>query len=467
METFDIVIIGSGPAGYIAAIEAAQRGNSVAVIEKDRPGGVCLNVGCIPSKAILKAAEFYMECKHADSYGISLDGFSCDYAKVIERSRKAADKLSRGIEYLFRKNKITLIRGVGTILTPSIVGIHMHDTNQDREMKTKHIILASGTTPVRPNDIPIDGTYIMTSDEAILATELPESITIIGGGAIGDEFAYIYNSFGSKVTLIEMTSQLLPGSDHEIAIEFEKQFVKQGITVLTHTKLKSISRINNTVETIIEDTISHKETKITSTHALIAVGRRALTEHTGIKEMHIDTDERGFVKIDESYMTTKNKIYGIGDVIGPPLLAHKGSAEGIIAIDRIHGGRNLNLKRDNIPSCIYAQPEIAWIGITEDEARKQGYTISIGKFPFLACGKAVAIDHPEGFVKIISDSKTHEILGGHIIGHNATELIAEICLAKSAEITPAEIALTVHAHPTLSESVMGAAMETIGKAHNI
>jgi dihydrolipoamide dehydrogenase len=465
MEKFNLAIIGSGPGGYIAAIRAAQFGMKVAVVEGDKPGGVCLNWGCIPSKAILKCAELYETLKESEKYGIKCGELSYDYSKVIEKSRKAASTLSKGVEFLFKKNNITLFSGMGKLISQN--KIRVKGIKSEAEIEAERILLATGSKP-KNLGIEIDGKFVMTSDEAIISKEIPDSIIIIGAGAVGVEFAYIYNSFGSKVTIVEMEKQLIPGPgvDNEVRMELDKNFKKIGVKVFTNTKFKKIRKLDGSVEVIIEDTSGKEEKKLSSSKVLIAVGRSALIQELGIEDLNLEL-KNGFVKVDDSFMTTCKDIYAIGDVIGPPLLAHKASDEGVVAVELMSGLKSRKVHYDRIPSCIYCQPEVATIGITEDEAKEKGIKINVGRFPFKASGKAVATGETEGFVKIISDAKSGEILGSHIIGKGATELIAEIGLAKTLESTPLEIGMTVHAHPTLSEAIMEAALNALGMARNI
>lgn len=478
MERFNLVVIGSGPGGYIAAIRAAQLGMKVAVVERDKPGGVCLNWGCIPSKAILKCAEIYETFKHSENYGIKCGELSYDYSKVIEKSRKASSTLTKGVEFLFKKNKIALFLGTGKLISPNKVGII--GDKDEKEIETERILIATGSVPRVLPGIEIDGRVVMTSDEAIFSKEIPESIVIIGGGYIGVEFAYIYNSFGSKVTIVEMENRILPGVDREIAEELEKNFKKNGIHVLTGTRFKELKKLDNSVEVTLEDDSGKGEKKVSASRLLVAVGRKAVyntaptslshydtSSDIGLKDLNIELTKQGFIKVDNSFMTTCRNVYAIGDVVGPPLLAHKASEEGVIAVEIMAGDKNARVHYDRIPGCVYCQPEVASIGITEDEAKERGIKFNVGKFPFKACGKAVAIGETEGFVKIISDAKSGEILGAHIIGKGATELIAEIGVAKTLESTPLEIGITPHAHPTLSEAVMEAALAALGRAINI
>ena len=475
MEKFDLTIIGSGPGGYISAIRAAQLGMNVAVIERDKPGGVCLNWGCIPSKAILKCAEVHNYILNSDSYGIKTKGVSYDYSKVIDKSRNASDSLNKGVEFLFKKNNITLFNGSGKIITPNQVGII---NKEDLEINTDKIMIATGSVPRTIPGLDIDGKIVMTSDEAIMHREVPKSILIIGGGYIGAEFAYVYNSFGSKVTIVEMEDHIIPGADEEVAKELNKIFKKSGMDILTNTKYKSIKKLKNSANVTVEDMSSGEEKVLKADMVLVAIGRKAVAnaapssfsyygtgDSLGLDTVGVEQDEFGFIKTDDNYMTTSNNIFAIGDVIGPPLLAHKASEEGVAAVEMMNGINSV-VHYNKIPGCVYCQPEVGTIGMTEKQVKEKGYEYTIGKFPFKAAGKAVAVGDTEGFVKIISDKKTGEILGSHIIGHGATELIAELGLASSLEATPLEIAYTSHAHPTLSEAVMEAALGALGRTRN-
>jgi len=476
MEKFDLTVIGSGPGGYVGAIRAAQLGMRVAIIERDRPGGVCLNWGCIPSKSILKCAEVYEYFKNSSEFGITHKGLSYDFSKVIDKSRGASDKLTNGVEYLLKKNKITLFNGIGKIINNGKVGVT--GENDQVEIDTEKILIATGSVPVTLPGLEVDGKLVMTSDEAIFHPEVPPSVVVIGGGYIGAEFAYVYNSFGSKVTIVEMMDHLLPGADRDVARDLERSFKKSGMTIMTGTKYKNVNKKRKTVDVILEDIKKGTESTVSASMVLVAVGRRPIandaptslsfykkTGDIGLSDARVELDERGFIKTDDSYMTTSSNIYAIGDVIGPPLLAHKASEEGVAAVEMM-AGLNSKVHYGNIPGCVYCQPEIAMLGMTEEQVKGKGYEYNVGKFPFKAVGKAVGTGETDGFVKIISDKKTGEILGSHIIGHGATELIAEVAVGRTLETTPYEIAVTSHAHPTLSEAVMEAALAAMGRARN-
>lgn len=475
MNKFDLTVIGSGPGGYIAAIRAAQLGMSVAIIERDKPGGTCLNWGCIPSKALLKCAEMYTHFSHSEDYGISHKGLSFDYSKVVDKSRNASSTLSKGVEFLLKKNKITSFKGTGRLIAKNKVAIIGDNSS---EIESERILLATGSVPRTIPGLEIDKKIVMTSDEAIMHREVPKSVAIIGGGYIGAEFAYVYNSFGSKVTIIEMEKQIMPGADEEVAKEAEKILKKQGMNILTNTKYKSLKKNKTSATITVENVVSGEETQIKAEMVLVSIGRKAVAnaaptsfsyyetgDSLGLSDIGVELDDYGHIKTDEDYMTTCSGVYAIGDVIGPPMLAHKASEEGVVAVERMMG-MNSKVHYNRIPGCVYCQPEIAMIGLTEKQAKDQGYNIDIGRFPYKAVGKAVAVGETDGFVKIISDSKTGEILGGHIIGQGATEMIAEIGIAQTLESTPLEIAITSHAHPTLSEAVMEAALGALGRTRN-
>ncbi len=428
MERYELVVIGAGPGGYVAAIRAAQLGLKTAVVEKDKPGGVCLNWGCIPSKAILTSAELYETVKEGEQYGVKVHGLSCDYPQVIKRSREVAERLAKGVEFLLRKNHIPLIAGTGRL-----------------EGKNRVIVEAQSQGAQQVD------------------TEIPEAILIIGGGAVGVEFAYIYSVFGSRVTVVEMEKQLLPGIDAEVARELERVFKKKGIEVLTRTKFHSSEKFPSRVEVTLENGGDMK--RRTANKVLVAVGRTPLSAGLGLEALGVELN-RGYIKVDEQLRTANETIYAIGDVNGPPLLAHAASEEGIAAVEFIMGKRDKTIDHLRIPACIYCQPEIAVIGLSEEQAQARGYEVKVGKFPFRALGKAIAAGHEEGFVKLVVDKEYGEILGCHIIGHGATDLIAEAGLARTLEATTAELSGTVHAHPTLPEAIMEAALNAEGRGIN-
>jgi len=462
MEQYDLVVIGAGPGGYVSAIRAAQLGLRVAVVEKDRPGGVCLNWGCIPSKAILTCAELYESIKEGEQYGIKVQGLSYDYSQVIKRSRESADRLAKGVQFLLKRNKVALLAGSGRLEDKNTVAV-LPEAGQAQKLVAERIIIATGSAERSLPGVEIDGHQIITSREALVDTEIPEAMLIIGGGAIGVEFAYIYSTFGSRVTLVEMEKQLLPEMDSEVAQELQRVFKKKGVEVLTGTKFHSLTKFPGRVEVMLEANGGLKER--TANKVLVAVGRKPLSEGLGLIELGIEL-ERGFIKVDERLRTSCETVYAIGDVNGPPLLAHAASEEGIAAVEMMLGKREKGVDHIKIPACIYCQPEVAAVGLTEEQAAAQGYEVRTGKFPFSASGKAIATGHEEGFVKLVVDKTYGEILGCHIIGKRATDLIAEISLAQTLEATTVELGKTVHAHPTLSEAIMEAALNAEGRSIN-
>jgi len=456
MRRFDLVVIGAGPGGYVAAIRAAQLGRSVAVVERDRPGGVCVNWGCIPSKAILKTADLYRDMRNAASYGIRCEGLSVDYAEVIGRSRKVAERMSRGVEYLFKKNRIELIRGSAVVASPTSVRV------EGEEIRAGAILVAVGTAVRGLPGIEPDGKRVITSDDALALTEMPASAIVLGGGAVGVEFAYIWRAFGGEVTIVEMEDQLLPRTDTEVAKELEKSFRKQGIRVLTSAPAR---KLDNASGTLTVGAPGGDQT-LSAERILVAVGRRPLTEGIGLEACGVKL-EKGYISVDGRFRTGCPTIFAIGDVIGGMLLAHEASAEGVAAAEIIAGLEARAPDRDRIPACIFCQPEVATVGLSEEEARRRGIAVRTAKFPFTALGKAVAAGHTEGFVKMVAEEKYGEVIGCHIIGQGASDLIAEIGLARTLEATFHEIGKTVHAHPTLPEAVREAALMLGGEAIDI
>jgi dihydrolipoamide dehydrogenase len=461
-DTYDVAIVGGGPGGYVAAIRAAQLGLNPVVIEKERVGGVCLNVGCIPTKALLKNAELVLTMRHGEDYGITCDNLKFDMSKAVERSRKAANTLVGGVEYLLKKNKVRLIVGHGRLTSASTVEV-TSDDGDTQTIEAKSIVISTGSRSKVIPPVPVDGERIITSTEAMLLNEPPESMTIIGGGAIGVEFAYYYAAYGTRVTIIEMLPRLLPVEDAEISAILEKAFGRLEITLKMGARVeKAEAGSSGTTVTV---SIDGESETIYSDITLLAIGRDPNTEELGLEEVGVET-ERGFVKVDEGYHTSVPGIYAIGDVIGPPLLAHVASAEGINLMERLAGHNPPPIDYDNIPGCTYCQPQVASVGLTEEAAKEQG-EIKVFKMPYQASGKAVALGATEGMVKLISDAKYGEILGAHIIGTDATEMIAEICTARTLETTTTEVHKTIHAHPTLSELVMEAAAGIEGEAIHI
>jgi dihydrolipoamide dehydrogenase len=449
---YDVTVIGGGPGGYVAAIRAAQLGMKVGLIEREKLGGVCLNWGCIPSKALLKSAELFNTFKKSQEFGITHTGLSYDFAKIIARSRGVADRVSKGVEYLMRKNKIEIVSGTAKLTGKNSIEVSKENTVTET-IKTKNIVLATGGRARSLPGITIDRKKIITSSEAMSLPEQPKSMIIIGGGAIGVEFAYFYNSFGTQVTVLEMLPSILPIEDKEITKILESSLKKSGIDILTSTKVESV-KIGDMVTVTVSDKDGKRE--ITAEKALMAVGVQANIENLGLETLGIKI-ERGFISVNEFSKTNIDGIYAVGDVAGPPLLAHVASHEGITAVDHIAGKAKRGIDKTNVPSCTYCQPQVASVGITEEDALAKGYKVKVGRFPFRPLGKAMAIGETEGTVKLVFDEKFGELLGAHIIGSEATEMIAELGIARSLETTWEELHSTMHAHPTLSEAVMEAA----------
>ncbi|HXR25581.1 MAG TPA: dihydrolipoyl dehydrogenase [Candidatus Binataceae bacterium] len=463
---YDLAVIGSGPGGYVAAIRASQLKMRVAVIERDLPGGVCLNWGCIPSKALLNSAETMEAIRGAGKeHGIEVGEIKLDFKRVIARSREAADKLSKGVRYLLRKNKVDYIEANATIAGPHSVALRPaagKAAPPAEAIEAERILIATGSgEKLFPGMALGDG--VMTSREALIHDRLPQSIVIIGAGAIGAEFGYFYQAFGAKVTIVELESQMLPGFDAEIADELRKSFVKRGVKVLTGHGFKSMAR-EGEGWTVTLDAAGTPKT-IAAEAVLVAVGRNPLSLDMGLDTAGIEAD-RGYIKIDDSFRTTCPSIYAIGDVARPPLLAHKASAEGIAAVEIMAGVREPGFDLLSVPGCIYCEPEVAMVGLSEAQARERGIEVKVGKIPFRANGKAVAVNQTEGFVKIVAGKEYGEVIGCQIIGHHATNLISEIVLGRTLETTTAEVGHSIHPHPTLSESIMEAALAAEGESIN-
>ncbi|MCX6149019.1 MAG: dihydrolipoyl dehydrogenase [Ignavibacteriales bacterium] len=464
-KSFDIAILGGGPGGYVAGIRAVQLGLKTAIIEKDNLGGICLNWGCIPTKSLLKSAEFFEKLKYAPNYGIKVENISFDFQKIIKRSRDIADRISKNVEFLMKKNKIERIKGFGKLISNSRIDVYANEDKIIETVEAGKIIIATGARTRTIPQIPIDRKKIITSTEAMNLPELPKEMIIIGAGAIGVEFAYFYNVFGTKITLIEMMDNILPIEDKEVSELLEKEFRKKGITILTKTTVENAEVKGDKVEVkILKDGESKTLTADVVVNAIGIVGN---VEGFGLEELGVELF-KNHIKIDKhSYQTNLKNVFAIGDVIGPPWLAHVASAEGIHCVETIKGLNPPEVDYETIPGCTYCQPQVASVGLTEKRAIEEGYEIKVGKFPFSASGKAFAAGEREGFVKCIFDAKYGELLGAHIIGAEATELIAEFTLAKSLEATYESIIKTVHAHPTLSESVMEAAANAYGEAIHI
>ena len=459
---YDLIVIGGGPAGYAGAIRAGQLGKKVACIELERAGGTCLNWGCIPTKALLKSAELYQKIKKAEVFGITVKDVSFDFAKVMERSRGVSQQMAKGIEFLFKKNKVDYYVGRGQVPAAGMVEI-TEGEHKGKFFKAKNILIATGCKMRRIPDLAVDGARVMTSREALANKTLPKSIVIVGAGAIGVEFAYFFNAFGSKVTLVEMLPQILPVEDEEVAKTLHRSFEKQGIAIHTATKCENFQVGAKSVKlNLVKD---GKTTEIEAETVLSAIGVVANIESVLGNSVSIELD-RNYVKVGDDYQSSVKGIYAAGDIIGPPWLAHVATFEAVSAVNGMFGhGKAKRVK--NFPGCTYCQPQVSSTGLTEQAAKEKKLDYKVGKFPFTASGKAVASAESEGFVKVISDAKTGEIMGAHIIGSEATELIAEYGLAVELEATIEDIHQTIHAHPTLSEAVMEAAAATTGEAIHI
>jgi dihydrolipoamide dehydrogenase len=459
---YDLIVIGGGPAGYAGAIRAGQLGKKVACIESERAGGTCLNWGCIPTKALLKSAELYLKMQKSEVFGLSAKDVGFDFAKVMERSRGVAGQMAKGIEFLFRKNKVDYFVGRGQVSAPGMVSVTAGE-HKGKFFRAKNILIATGCRMRRIPDLEVDGVRVMTSREALESKTLPKSILIVGAGAIGVEFAYFYNAFGAKVTLVEMLPQMLPVEDEEIAKTLYRSFEKQGITVQVGTKCENFRVGKGSVK--VDLVTGTEKTSVDAEVVLSAIG--VVPNLDGVFAANLKPElDRGYLKVGDDYQTSVKGVYGAGDIIGPPWLAHVATFESVNAVNGMFGKSPPHRVR-NFPGCTYCQPQVASIGLTEKAAKEKGLAIKLGRFPFTASGKAVASAESEGFVKIISDAKTGEIYGAHIIGSEATELIAEFGLAMDLEATVEDLHHTIHAHPTLSEAVMEAAAATDGEAIHI
>ena len=465
-SNYDIAIIGSGPGGYVAAIKGAQAGKQVVLIEKAELGGICLNWGCIPTKALLKSAEVHGYLKHAETYGLTAKDVGVNYPKVIDRSRDVAKQNSNGVQFLMKKNKVEVVQGAAKILAKGMIEV-TDGKGGKRTLKCGSIIIATGASPRSFPQYPIDGSNYITYRQALELKEQPKKLLVIGAGAIGVEFAYFFNSLGTEVHLVEMLPQLLPVEDEEISKALLASFKKQGIRCYLSTQVQETKVVKpGQIEARLLDA-QKQEIRLEANRVLVAVGMAPNTKDLGLEQAGVKLDERGFIKVDAFQETTVKGIFAIGDVAGKQLLAHKASAEGEVAVARILGHAKHGLEYGQIPGATYCQPQVASIGLTEKACKDKNIAVKIGRFPFSASGKARAIGHTEGMVKLIFGAKYGELLGAHIIGSEATEMLAELGLAMKLESTYEEIMHTVHAHPTLSEAVMEAAMDSQGVSVHI
>jgi len=459
MSTFDLIVLGTGPGGYVAAIRAAQLGMKVAVIEKESLGGICLNWGCIPTKALLKSAQVFDYLQHAKDYGIKVQGGEPDFKAVIQRSREVANGMSKGVKFLMTKNKIEVIYGYGKLKPGKRVEV-TDEQGGIKEYKASHVIIATGSRARMLQNLPNDNQRIFDYRKAMTLEQQPASMVIVGAGAIGCEFAYFYNAMGTKVTLIEFMNRIVPVEDEEVSKALEKSFKKSGIHVMTTSRVVMAKAHPDGVKLIVST--PKGEEKIEADVCLSAAGIVANIENIGLEYTGIQV-EGGKIKVDEFYRTNVEGFYAIGDVVKGPALAHVASAEGIICVEKIAGHHPQPLQYNNLPGCTYTQPEIASVGYTEAAAKAAGLDILVGKFPYSASGKASAAGATDGFVKVIFDKKYGEILGAHMIGANVTEMIAEIVVARHTEATGMQLLKSVHPHPTMSEAIMEAAAAAYGE----
>jgi len=463
-QHYNLLIIGGGPGGYTAAIRASQLGMRAGIVERERLGGVCLNWGCIPTKALLKNAEVIHTIRRGEEWGITYENLQVDFGKIIARSRKVSDRIVKGVEYLMKKNAVDVIPGTAHIAGTGIVEAVSGDGSKTT-LRADTILIATGARPRTLPGVTIDRKRVITSTEAMSLPSRPESMVIIGAGAIGVEFAYFYNTLGTKVTLVEMLPGILPVEDRELTRQLETSLKKQGIEILTETKVESVRPAANEV-TVSLRASDGSAREITAGVALMAIGVQGNVENLGLEHAGVNV-EKGNIRVDAGYRTKVPGLCAIGDVIGPPWLAHVASAEAIHCVEAIAGRNPAPLDYSSIPGCTYCQPQIASVGLTEEKAKAAGHELRIGRFPFRPLGKAVAIGESEGLVKLIFDAKYGELLGAHILGSEATEMIAELVVAKRLETTGEGLFRSVHAHPTLGEAVMEAAAAAYGEAINI
>ena len=462
-DTYDLIVLGSGPGGYVAAIRASQLGLKTAIVERERLGGICLNWGCIPTKALLRTSEIYHYMTHAADYGLKADNVGFDLGKIVERSRKVAGTLNAGVKGLMKKNKVTVVEGFGSLAGKGKLSVRQGDKTV--ELSAKHILIATGA---RARDLPFakaDGKRIWTYRHAMVPEVMPTKLLVIGSGAIGVEFASFYNDMGADVTIVEMLPRILPVEDEEVSAFMEKRLTKDGIKIVTGAALEKIDSGANAVKA----TIKGKDGKSTTeeySHVIVAIGIVPNTEEIGLETLGVAT-ERGHIKVDGYGRTNVEGIYAIGDVTGAPWLAHKASHEGIVCIEKIAGHNPHPFETWNIPGCTYSRPQVASVGLTEAKAKEQGRDVKVGKFPFIGNGKAIALGEADGFVKTVFDAKTGELLGAHMVGAEVTELIQGYVVARQLETTEHELMETVFAHPTLSEMMHESVLGAYGRALHI
>ncbi len=458
--SFDLIVVGGGPGGYVAAIRAAQLGLRVGIVERDAMGGICLNWGCIPTKALLKNASVIETFHRAQDFGIKVEKFTVDFGKAIDRSRVVSNRLVKGVEFLMKKNKIEVFKGEATLTAPNSVEVKP----SGQKLTAKNVILATGARARSIPGLTIDGKNIISSREALELREAPNPIIIVGASAVGMEFATIYRAYGAEVTVIEMLPHLLPREDEEVSVEFEKAVKKAGINFRTGAKVESATQSGGKVK--LQVSANGAAEKIEAQKVLVAIGVQPNVENLGLEKLGVALD-RGAIKVDDNYRTNVPGIYAIGDVTMRLALAHVASAQGVIAAETIAQKETRSLDLNNVPRCTYSAPQVASLGLTEAQAKEQGHEIRVGKFSFRNNGKALGLDEYDGFVKLVVDKKYGEILGAHLIGPEVTDLTGELSLARSMELTPVELAHAVHAHPTLTEVIGEAALDSMGEAIHI
>lgn len=463
MASYDVIFVGGGPAGYVGAIRCAQLGLSTAVVEREALGGTCVIWGCIPAKALLESASIANRVKHAADFGVTVGDVKLDYGVAMKRSRAVSLQNSKGVEFLFKKNKITWIKGTAVLSGKNAISVKTPDGKEEKHDAKKAVVISTGS---RVRGLPqvaleLNKSTIISSDEALILDKAPKTLIIVGAGAVGCEFADVFNAFGSQVTLIDVMPNILPLEDIDASKEVERSFKKRGITVVTGAKISNVKAAKDSVTMTVEAGSEKKE--LTADVVLVAAGRAPNVENVGLKDAGVQLTDRGFIKINERMETTAKGIYAIGDVAGPPMLAHKGEHEGIVLAELLAGKHTHGMDYNNIPNATYCHPEVASVGLTEQQCKDKKLDYKVGKFPFSANGRARTSGETEGFVKIIRDSKYGEILGAHIVGAHATELIHEIVVARANEFTVEEVVLAIHAHPTLSEAVAEATLDSLGK----
>jgi dihydrolipoamide dehydrogenase len=462
-EKYDVTIIGAGPGGYVAAIRAAQLGLKVALVEKESLGGVCLNWGCIPTKALLRNAEVVSLLGRGKEFGFTVEGFQADFGAAVDRSRKVSERLVKGVGVLMRKNAVDVIEGIGVLKSPNAVEVALNEGGT-RTLETQNVVVATGGRARAIPGIEIDGERVLTYREAIVLRELPASVVIVGAGPIGMEFAHVWSTYGAQVTVVEMLDRALPLEDAEVSKEIERAFKRRKVEILTSTRVQGIETTADGVKVTVAG--EDGERVLEAERALIAIGVRPNSEGVGLEEIGVKI-ERGYMVIDDAMRTSVPGVYAIGDVTGKLALAHVASAQGIVAVETLAGVETVTLDYEMLPRCTYCQPQVASFGITEAQAAERGHQVKVGRFPFRANGKALGLGDYDGFVKIVADAASGEILGASLVGPEVTELLPELVLARHWELTPEEIARTVHAHPTLSEALVEAAHGVFGQAIHI